>query len=124
MKRLSVILLLTVFFSCSDKRSESDETTNEDTPATKESIRGIWTDGDGPNPTMRIDVDSIYDLDLSEAMRYEFKDDTIFIFDEDEVFKAKVTMINQDTLIYQNSVGRTYYWRPTAADSLKMEDLN
>ncbi len=78
---------------------------------TDKSLKGVWTDGSGPNASVRIEEDSIYDVEHFERSKYEIKGDSLIIFYEDKIFKAKITKLDSDSLIYVSEYGETKMWR-------------
>lgn len=75
------------------------------------SILGVWTDGSGPNASIRVERDSIYDVEHFERTRYKLIDDSLIIYYDDEPFKAKIKKAGSDSLIYISKYGETRMWR-------------
>ena len=112
-KNLFLLLLLTAC-TASEKANEQSAVID------KNKLPGIWTDGSGPNSTIRIDDDSIYNFDLSEYSTYELKGDSVFIKEDGEVFKGKIRMPHPDTLVYSDADVTRMYWRTDVhPDSVK-----
>lgn len=74
-------------------------------------ILGVWTDGSGPNAGVRIEKDSIYNVELLESTKYALSGDSLTIYYDDELFKAKIKKLDADSLIYVNKYGETRMWR-------------
>jgi hypothetical protein len=74
-------------------------------------LTGVWTDGSEPNASVRIEEDSIYDVEHFERTKYELTGDSLRIFYEDEIFKAKIKKLDADSLIYVSKYGETKMWR-------------
>jgi hypothetical protein len=89
-------------------------TTNNQSPTENQfanTLAGVWTDGSGPNASVRIEEDSIYDVEHFERTKYELTGDSLTIFYEDEAFKAKIKKLDADSLIYVSKYGETKMWR-------------
>jgi hypothetical protein len=71
----------------------------------------VWTDGSGPNASVRIEEGSIYDVEHFERTKYELTGDSLTIFYEGEVLKAKIKKLDADSLIYVSKYGETKMWR-------------
>jgi len=74
-------------------------------------ILGVWTDGTGPNASIRFENDSIYNVDLFEMAKYELTGDSLTIYYEDDLFKSKINKLDNDSLIYVSRFGETKMWK-------------
>lgn len=113
-------LLLNVLTACSPKTEKVDTVTekmniddkNEITAGVKErSIMGVWTDGSGPNASVRFEKDSIYDVEHFDRTKYELIGDSLIIYYEGEPFKSKIKKADADSLIYISEYGEVRMWR-------------
>ena len=74
-------------------------------------ILGVWTDGTGPNASIRFEIDSLYNVEALEMAKYELMGDSLIIYYEDEPIKAKINRLDKDSLIYVSRFGETKMWR-------------
>jgi hypothetical protein len=116
MKTLFLGLLLFVTLTFCSSKTEKIEGDNkgkitEDEEKRGKLILGVWTDGSGPNASVRIEEDSIFDVEHFLKTKYELTRDSLTIYYEDEPFKAKIRKIDADSLIYVSEYGETIMWR-------------
>jgi hypothetical protein len=109
------LFLLNALTFCSSKTEKINEEEKggitEDEEKGEKLILGVWTDGSGPNASVRFEWDSIYDVEHFERTKYELAGDSLTIFYEDEAFKAKIKKLDADSLIYASMYGETKMWR-------------
>jgi hypothetical protein len=114
---LSGLLLINILTSCSsgtgkiNEEGKGEVTEDKEYMEIKNSILGVWTDGSGPNASVRIEKDSIYDVEHFERTKYELIGDSLTIHYQDELFKAQIIKLDADSLIYVSKYGQTSMWR-------------
>jgi hypothetical protein len=109
------LFLLSILTLCTSKTEQITEEKKlkitGDNEKLEMSILGVWTDNTGPNASFLIEEDSIYGIEHFELIKYELKGDSLLIFYLNDIFKAKVTKIDSDSLIYLSKYGETKMWR-------------
>ena len=76
-------------------------------------ILGVWTGGAGPNASVQIENDSIYNVEHLERAKYKLAGDSLTIYYSDEPLKVKIKKLDKDSLIYVSKYGETRMWRFT-----------
>ena len=114
MKRFLLgLLIVNAMTFCSEKTSTEKKQEIHEGKIDKKSIVGIWTDGSGPNASVSIEADSIFEVEHFESNKYELIGDSLVIYYDHATFKAKVKKLDADSLIYVSEFGETKMWRFT-----------
>lgn len=111
MKKILILILINLFFSCNNKSNKEDLNSlkskkeniqivyNNDYD--KNLLNGVWAENEDDNALFFIKNDSINYFDVQNSIYpVSLKLDTLIIPFKDYVFKGKVLALTNDSLIY------------------------
>ncbi len=114
MKRLLLgLLIVNAMTFCSKKTPAEKKREIHEGKIDENLVLGIWTDGSGPNASISIEADSIFDVEHFESNKYELIGDSLTIYYDQVTFNAKIKKLDADSLIYVSEFGETKMWRFT-----------